>query len=295
MDPYGACDPAGDACGLDGECDGAGACRYPDAETVCAPATCESGELTDEAYCSGDGGCDLPSSTSCGMYACAGSGTACRTNCSNSNSGHCAPDAWCSGTSCVARKEEGEACSSDEECVSESCGGLCCPTSELCNCPQPDEDNLLANPGFDQNVTAGWDMVGTGVTWVDEDATVIGSGPQCPVSGSARISNTEGQIYQCVPIQPDTSYNFGAQIRTSNDGEGVCTVVVFALADCGNTGAVGLGGSVTQFDVTTWTDYVTNSFSNTGTMYTAAEIRCRVTAGTVTFDRIFLSPVPVEF
>jgi hypothetical protein len=99
-------------CGLDGTCNGAGACRNALSGTSCGTATCASGIAQPTATCNGGGTCTTPPTVACTPYLCGT--TACATTCtSNAN---CATGAQCSGGVC-----------------SPCPGGLCCSTGQV-NC-----------------------------------------------------------------------------------------------------------------------------------------------------------------
>jgi hypothetical protein len=90
-----ATDPS--TCGLDGTCDGAGACRNYPTGTTCTAASCTSATLRPAGTCDGKTHCTVPAMTTCGGFLCA-SATACLTSCvDNSN---CAPPSVCGGTAC---------------------------------------------------------------------------------------------------------------------------------------------------------------------------------------------------
>ena len=82
QDPLNQCprqDPA--TCGLDGFCDGTGACRNYAAGTVCGAATCNGNMLTAAATCDGQKVCGGPMITSCGNYTCDMTAGRCRALC----------------------------------------------------------------------------------------------------------------------------------------------------------------------------------------------------------------------
>ncbi len=77
QDPGNDCAPDGaNACGTDGECDGAGKCRLRSASTVCAPAKCDAatGTFTASASCDGAGTCGSGASALCAPFACTSTG-----------------------------------------------------------------------------------------------------------------------------------------------------------------------------------------------------------------------------
>jgi len=97
-DPLNQCTmAAASTCGLDGFCDGSGACRKYASGTSCAAATCTGNTLTPAASCNGSGTCVTPATVNCSPYLC-GTG-ACKTTCA-SNSDCLAPNFVCVGTSC---------------------------------------------------------------------------------------------------------------------------------------------------------------------------------------------------
>jgi hypothetical protein len=219
-----ASDPA--TCGLDGKCDGAGACRKYVAGTACAAESCADtasvSNYNSARTCDGHGACSAATTSQCGStYRC--SGTKCRTTCDTAQD--CASGAYCSGTTCVAKKPDGEVCSSASECLTGVCGGLCCAAG--CNCPQPDPTNVLKNPGIDKD-TSGW-MVDVGTL-----SRSLSDADLCPYSGSLLITNNTGQgstLRQCVTNTPlEGTFDFGAKIR-SNGGI-VCQVLFYSGFNC---------------------------------------------------------------
>jgi hypothetical protein len=101
-----------DSCGLDGACNGQGACRQYGADTECAAAACISSSSFSPARRCGGGACQPAEPQGCGRYVCAPQG--CPTSCQ----GHaeCASNSYCEGSTCVDRKGLGSSCRSDREC-----------------------------------------------------------------------------------------------------------------------------------------------------------------------------------
>jgi hypothetical protein len=116
-----------DTCGLDGACNGAGACRRHPAGTVCRPAACALGsERTLPATCDGNGTCGQADTLSCAPYACAAG--SCVTVCQSASD--CAPGVPCSNGSC-GKKPLGAPCAGGSECQSTHCiDGVCCETGD---------------------------------------------------------------------------------------------------------------------------------------------------------------------
>jgi hypothetical protein len=122
-DPRNQCDKGSDTCGLDGECDGKGACRSAGMDVTCSPETCAGGMYVGPSRCNGAGKCVAPGAISCGTSPCV-SGH-CSPPCSGSTD--CPPGFYCAGTTCMAKQAQGSACTSGSACVSSFCvEGVCC-------------------------------------------------------------------------------------------------------------------------------------------------------------------------
>jgi hypothetical protein len=71
------------SCGLDGTCDGAGACRNYPPGSACGVGSCSSATLRGGGTCDGKTHCQVPTTVAtCGGYVCA-SPTACKTTCAS--------------------------------------------------------------------------------------------------------------------------------------------------------------------------------------------------------------------
>jgi hypothetical protein len=122
-DPDDDCDVSSDACGLDGTCDGAGACRFKGVDQPCGNESCSAGKYTPPAHCDGTGKCAQPTPISCGNYPCQGS--LCAIDCSASVP--CPSGLWCDSGNCKAKKANGASCNDDVECAGPACvEGVCC-------------------------------------------------------------------------------------------------------------------------------------------------------------------------
>lgn len=122
-------------CGLDGTCDGAGACaKYPDG-TVCDKGECDEGGTKGRMVCMG-GECSAPDPKLCVPYKCDPSTVDCFAKCSSD--AQCVEGRPCVEGSC-GKKPLGASCMEDSECLSESCAdGFCCNDTcagacEACN------------------------------------------------------------------------------------------------------------------------------------------------------------------
>ena len=104
---------------------------------LCLPPVCTGNTITASKTCDGQGTCALggaPEPCS-GGYACFDA-SSCRKQCSQD--AHCAPGHYCAGAKCTPQHQDGESCSTDQECESAHCGGgTCCSGAECCT---KDED-----------------------------------------------------------------------------------------------------------------------------------------------------------
>jgi hypothetical protein len=99
-DPANECPDDGvSSCGLNGYCDGAGACKLYVSGTPCAEQACLAGVQTSERTCDGSGTCSEGTTTACSPYSCDASEMQCETSCSGPDD--CAPDFTCSAPTCT--------------------------------------------------------------------------------------------------------------------------------------------------------------------------------------------------
>jgi len=95
--------------------------------TTCSQGGCTDGEVQDPGTCDGAGACVIPQPTSCGGFQCAGPAS-CAVACTITDV-HCASDKYCVSLNCVDRKQNGDTCGDDEQCLSGHCvAGICCDT-----------------------------------------------------------------------------------------------------------------------------------------------------------------------
>ncbi|HOX42028.1 MAG TPA: MYXO-CTERM sorting domain-containing protein [Myxococcota bacterium] len=109
QDPLGDCgESPADGCGLDGACNGEGACRAWLEGTPCGASSCAGGVEQLPDSCDGQGLCVNRGSRACGLYRCADAercATACSTHASCVSAAFCAADG-----SCQPDREAGESC-----------------------------------------------------------------------------------------------------------------------------------------------------------------------------------------
>jgi hypothetical protein len=98
-DPLNQCAmDAASTCGLDGSCDGSGACRKYAVGTQCGGATCTANMVTAASTCTAGATCVAPAAVSCSPYACGTTG--CKTTCT-ANTDCFSANFACTGGACT--------------------------------------------------------------------------------------------------------------------------------------------------------------------------------------------------
>lgn len=108
-------------CGLDGQCDGRGACRRWKSGTPCRTPTCSTdlrGALAVRT-CDGTGTCAEAAPVSCGQYLCSASAGRCPSSCSVSLD--CVDSSFCGAGSCRPKLDSRSSCSGPDQCKSGFC------------------------------------------------------------------------------------------------------------------------------------------------------------------------------
>ena len=170
-----------------------------------------------------------------------------------------------------------------------------------CGCVTPDPRNLLQNPGFDGGLQ-GWVLdPGTGVFSYapGTDVNYYGASldvKSCQSSGSANLqmptdgSGDSQRIWQCVPVSPNTSYNFGVHIL--GGGYTYCDVDLYTGPNC--------TGNESNVAETLWLN-MSWSYDNDGQITTpgdavSARFSCHSEGGSNSYvDMPYLTPWPGEF
>ena len=178
----GRCTAAGTTCGLDGTCDGNGACRFGASGTTCGSPSCASAALTGAPTCNGAGSCVTPTTTTAcsGSLVCA-SATTCKTSCAadaDCVSGYCA-----SGT-CTAKVGNGTTCSAGNQCSTGACvGNVCCENACTGLCTSCSSADTGQNSGLCRNIVAGGGLKGR----CTAAGTTCGLDGTCDGSGACRF------------------------------------------------------------------------------------------------------------
>lgn len=128
-DPDNEC--AGEAqstCGLDGSCDGRGACQKWGPGTICVQASCVGSTETSASTCNGTGTCSPIVMKDCSPLICGGNNL-CLGTCSADTD--CKSGYFCDTNSmCAPQRANGGACMRKEQCVNANCvSGICCNTA----------------------------------------------------------------------------------------------------------------------------------------------------------------------
>lgn len=258
-------------------------------------ATCPAGgsTYTPAPTCDGSGAC-AATPASCGNYLCNSAAASCTTACTSNT--QCIAADYCSGSACVPKLAPGTLCTASAQCTSNTCSGRCCASGKACTCPQPSAGNLIKNPGFDTNLS-GWTIDAGAATINWQPGTLLdGNGAYadanaCPYSGSAYISEPDGNdsqnIWQCISLALNTSYNFGAQIATLSGAYAYCDVDAYQGPGC-----TGNHLNLAEFNWlnTGWSPADLSAQFNSS-FYLSAKVYCHVQqGGSFYFDDIFVTP-----
>ncbi len=140
-DPASDCEKSSnDACGLDGQCNGAGACRLAPSGTSCGASSCQGNSVLGQS-CNGQGDCiNNQGGVDCAPYVCRDvkpvempEGTSvfqCTNPCGDDND--CQDGYFCADAKCSKKLANGKVCESNGICNSGYCvDGVCCDAS--CN------------------------------------------------------------------------------------------------------------------------------------------------------------------
>jgi hypothetical protein len=227
QDPRDVCkEQPAESCGLDGLCDGAGACRRHRPGTACRASTCSSAVDRLVAACDGNGTCQPPEPRSCVPYTCADG--SCRTTCRDD--ADCSPGAVCTGGNC-GKKTLGAPCADHGECGSGHClEHVCC---DLASCEGPCQSCTL--PG----------MVGSCKPLRPTDTP---RPPGCPTEKASSCGQTgtcDGagacQFYGPATTCGARSCSAGMEVAAAScDGAGTCAPPATRRCDpygCARTGA----------------------------------------------------------
>jgi hypothetical protein len=267
---------AATSCGLDGMCNGAGACRFWATGTQCAAGTCVGSTLTPQRTCDGAGVCRSVTSTLCDPFQCA-SATACKTACTTAAADCVAPNS-CISMSC-GKLPNGAACTIPGECNSNQCAqGVCCSTACSGTCVSC---ALTGSAGTCSSVPSGQDPLNQ---CADQGMATCGTDGWCNGSGACR-RYAAGTV--CVPATCPTTSTVTPNATCSSSGTcvtptttscvpyacaaGACKTTCAAATDCSGAPYVCVG--TTCASATNLTVRLFGSSSNPQWIYTTLQIK----------------------
>jgi hypothetical protein len=197
-------------CGLDGTCDGAGACRSYVAGTECGGRACQGSVLASVSTCDGAGSCQPGMLVDCSPYLCDPTSGRCFNSCTSD--AQCEGGLPCLSGSCSLRSPV-MPCSVNTECASGFCtSGVCCDSA----CGGPCVTcNLVRSVGTCTPVAAGAPDP-SGICR-NEMASTCGQTGLCDGAGSCDY-HPQGTV--CAPSS--CSEGFVTQVSVC-DGKGTCT------------------------------------------------------------------------
>jgi len=178
-DPLGQCaDEGAMTCGLDGQCNGVGACRKYAVATTCGTDSCSAGAEHPAPRCDTSATCAPGALRSCSPYICGA--TNCKTSCATS--ADCVAGFTCIGSVCT-QLTNGTPCTSAAMCASGYCEqGVCCNTGCSAACVAC---NLTGKVGTCSPIAAGTGpLVATQCT--DMGSTSCGTDGKCNGAGACR-------------------------------------------------------------------------------------------------------------
>ena len=228
---------AATTCGLEGVCNGAGACRLWAAGTQCVAGSCTGSTLIPARTCDGTGACRTVTSSLCDPYQCA-SATACKTSCTTAAADCVAPNS-CVSMSC-GKLPVGATCAADNQCNSNFCAqGVCCTTACAGTCASC---ALTGSVGTCTSVPAGQDPLNQ---CTDSGVAMCGTDGACNGSGACR---RYASGVTCVPascpntanVQPGSTCNTSGTCVTPATvpctpyvcSAGACKTSCTSNADC---------------------------------------------------------------
>jgi hypothetical protein len=239
--PHADCADQGSvSCGTDGSCDGAGACEYYAAGTLCGAGSCMGDTVVQPSLCDGQGACVGGAMVNCAPDPCMGGTCAsmCVTDADCIATGYCAT----SGT-CAPKQPNGQPATGNDQCLSGFfADGVCCDQACTGICSACTAAKKGAGiDGVCGPVRSGTDPDGD---CVDQGAASCGTRGVCDGSGACALyqagtvcaaasceGNTLTQASQC-----DGAGNCvgkgSVDCTPGNCGGSICQLVCAVDADC---------------------------------------------------------------
>jgi hypothetical protein len=204
-------------CGLDGTCDGAGACRRYPQGAECAPGGC-AGDVEQAArICDGNGSCRPPQTRSCAPTVCRQG--SCASRCVNASD--CQSGFFCDAGTCRLKRPQGQVCTITGQCATGACvDGVCCNSACTERCSAC---NLTGSVGRCTPIAAGQDPAGE---CAFQEPATCGRDGFCDGAGGCRL-HREGAVCAAAACRAPTAVG----VRTCS-GRGVCRPPVSSTS-CG--------------------------------------------------------------
>jgi hypothetical protein len=286
---HSACIASGTTCGLDGKCDGAGACSYtPKVGAACDDPSnlCVTGKTCQNGTCAGG------TSVTCTAPACQTGGVCSAGVCptpSWANDG--ARDVRCSASAPVCVSGQCVQCFSDSDCSGNT--PSCDTTTHACTCRKPSAGNLIQNPGFNTSL-AGWSASFPPMQsfWTTDDSE------SCPGSGSVAgsVYGTDTDPAQCVSLGGTGggagTYFLGAKFKLPLNGNGTQCEAGFASDQfcsifLGVNAVIGPNGA--NYPGTGWQNLNTSVTVPAGALSAYVYCSFDVGGGSTKIDQIYLN------
>ncbi len=249
---HGTC-TAAPPCGLDGMCDGNGACHYTPAATSCATDSCLGSTLTTSA-CDGVKHACVASSNACQADLVCASTSACKKTCTADSD--CITGDYCASGACTAKLALGVKCGATNQCKNGNCvEGVCCDSACGQTCRSCLGSKTGVQDGTCANMTPGSACTGgvcnstTSTTPACEPCVQGNSCPPTNVCKTGKLDCSTGAPV-CKEDQPlDTTHACGpaASCNTTTnqatraqmcDGVGGCAAPIVDTCNYGCNGAV---------------------------------------------------------
>jgi hypothetical protein len=214
-EPHNLCVPQ-PPCGLNGACDGLGACEVTSPLVSCGTTSCTGSMAKAVGHCDGTAGTCVQVSASCGAYQCGA--TACLTACTAD--GDCIAGDTCQGGSCTSLKPNGVTCAGDGDCLNGHCAqGFCCdgPCGGCKSC--------ALTPGTCTVVPAGQDP---NASCDDMGVATCGTDGACDGAGACR-KYAAGSV--CIAASCPATGSI-MNLGSTCDGSGACVANSPATLDC---------------------------------------------------------------
>ena len=225
-------------CGTDSKCDGAGACRFWDTNTICRQKSCTGVIATNQEKCTTGHTCPGPNTSNCGNIKCDMTAGTCKVSCTVD--ADCAVGMCDTSNGSCGKKGLGIVCSVGSDCISGNCvDGVCCSTAACAA-----ECTSCAASGTGVCAVVPNDMPDTDTC--PNENTACGKTGKCDGNGACKKAKAPGDSCGdvCVgdTVQPRTCDTNGACVNTGaatlcglftcDPGTKTCKITCAVDGDC---------------------------------------------------------------